>query len=118
MDYKKYNQFKTYFFTSIANFNTLTDYEINEQSFLLFNDALTKAFPRTAQRYMYYNQFLKFNNSPSLIRALQHKFVNNFVRAKIPQETYFKSAKVKATSSKQLQKNQQQKESYLILNHI
>lgn len=102
MDYKKFNKFQNYFFTSIGNFNTFTDYEINEFSFLLFN-SLTKAFPGTAQKYMYYNNFIKFDKCPELIRALQHKFVNRFTRARIPQAVFFKMGKkitVKKTAVK------------------
>lgn len=91
-DYKAFNKFQNYFFTNIQGFGLFTNFEINTHSFLLFN-SLTKAFPDTAKKFMFYNDFFKFNNSPDLIRALQHKFVNGFNRNRIPQGVYYKAAK-------------------------
>jgi len=91
-DYKAFNKFQNYFFTNIQGFNLFTNYEIKTHAFLLFN-SLTKAFPDTAKKYMFYNDFFKFDTSPELIKALQHKFINGFSRNRIPQAVYFPAAK-------------------------
>lgn len=93
-NYQAFNRFQTNFFTSIGGFSSYTNYEINQNAFMLFNN-ITKAFPAQATKFMFYNNILKFDNSPSLIRALQHKYVNNFTRARIPKEIYFKAGKKK-----------------------
>lgn len=93
-NYQHFNKFQNAFFTSIGQFNNYTNYEINQHAFMLFNN-ITKAFPTQGVKYMFYNNILKFDNCPSLIRALQHKYVNNFSRARIPSAIYFKGGKKK-----------------------
>ncbi len=101
IDYKAYNRIQYLFFTDRIGFNSLSDYEINQFSFLLFN-AITKVFPSSAKKYMFYNDFMKFDTCPNLIRALQTKFVSSWARNRIPQAVYFKSPKT--TKKKQTKK--------------
>lgn len=99
-NYQAFNRFQTNFFTSISGFNSYTNFEINQNAFMLFNN-ITKVFPAQAAKFMFYNSFLRFDSSPSLIRALQHKYVNNFTRARIPKEIYYKGGvKKKIAKSK------------------
>lgn len=115
-NYKFFNKFQNYFFTNIHGFKSFTDYEINENSFLLFG-SITKAFPTTAKKYMFYNDFLKFNKCPSLIRALQHKFINNFSRPRIPQAVFFPTAK-KTKSKSEVKSTTDKKSTYIKFNDL
>jgi len=91
-DYRAFNRFQNDFFTNRTAFQRYTDYEINRHSFMLFQN-ITKIFPTQAVRFMFYNDFLKFNKNPSIIRALQTKYVNGFTRARLPKEIFYKQGK-------------------------
>lgn len=93
-DYQAFNKFQTYFYTSIEGFEQFTNFEIKTHTFVLLSN-LTKGFPTLATEIMdvYAPDFVTFDNSPSLIKALQRRFVNNFSKPRVPQHIYYKKAK-------------------------
>lgn len=98
-NYEMFNKFQTYFYTSIPDFENFTHYQIKTNAFQLLSN-MTKAFPNLAvdimDVYVPGTDFVKFDECPSLIKALQRKFVNGFSRSKIPQPIFYKSLKAKA----------------------
>ena len=98
VDYFAFNKFQTYFYTDIAGFETFTNFEIKSNAFVLLTN-LIKGFPNlgTDMLNVYAPGFVTFDNSPSLIKALQRKFVNNFSRVRVPQHIYFKQQKLATT---------------------
>ena len=94
-DYQEFNKFQTLFYTDINQFSQYTHYEINKHAFTLLNN-LIKGFPHQAIEVLdTYSPNVKAIQSPSIIIALQRKFVNNFSRARVPQHVYYKSLKPK-----------------------
>jgi len=103
-NYQFFNKFQIMFYTSITEFNKFTHFEIKNNSFLLLNN-LMKGFPHTATEILdIYSPHIKAIESPSIIIALQRKFVNNFSRARVPQHVYYKS-KTKAESKKKIKES-------------
>lgn len=94
-NYEAFNKFQTYFYTNVNEFNNFTNYEIKEHSFTLLVN-MSKGFPALSADIMnvYCKDFISFRECPTLIKALQRKFVNGFFRAKFPQFIYYKTPKV------------------------
>ena len=109
VDYTFFNKFQAYFYTDIVAFSEFTNFEIKQNTFVLLTN-LIKGFPVLGTEIMdvYAPGFVTFDNSPSLIKALQRKFVNNFSRPRVPQHIYFKQQKLtpnKKTKIKKIDKN-------------
>lgn len=105
VDYTFFNKFQTYFYTNIAEFSKFTNYEIKQNAFVLVNN-IAKGLPTLSTEIsnVYCKGFINFQECPSLILALQRKFVNGFSRARIPQSIFYKTPKVtklKAVAAKQ-----------------
>lgn len=102
--YNLFNKVQTLFYTSIEGFNELTNYEIKQCAFMLIN-TLAKGFPNVANILInIYSPNVKAIESPEILKALQHKFVNPYQprKGQLPQFLYFKnledkSQKLKAT---------------------
>lgn len=95
-DFAFFNKFQTYFYTNIEAFEQFTNFEIKQNSFTLLHN-LIKGYPVLGTDIMnvYAPGFIYFDSCPSLIKALQRKFVNNFSRVRVPQHVYYKSLKPK-----------------------
>lgn len=88
-----FNKFQTMFYTSVEGLNTYTNYEFNMHAYTLLNN-LGKGFPLLSVMVTnVYSEFVKFNECPSLIKALQRNFVNGFSKARMPQHIYYKPQK-------------------------
>jgi len=91
--FEEFNRFQTSFYTNIKTFNEFTLFDFRRHGFtLLYN--LSKGFPNLS------NIFLNLKGigwtgteSPSVLKALQRNFVNNFNATKIPNFIYYKSEK-------------------------
>lgn len=100
MDFQAFNRFQNSFYTSISEFNKYTDFEIRSMSYLLLNNII-KGNPDLAFNIMnIYSDNVKALQSPAIIKALQHKFINGFSRSKVPQYIYFKDQSKSNKSTK------------------
>lgn len=98
--YQEFNKFQTYFYTDIVKFNNYSNYDIKKHAFVLLNN-IAKGFPELADTIgNLYSPIVKAIQSPAIIKALQHRFVNPYSYCRVPQFIYFKSqAKTKEKSS-------------------
>lgn len=98
--YEELNRVQTQFYTSIDGFNALTDFEIKRNAFMIIQN-IAKGFPALSNILLnVYSPAFKGIESPALLRALQHKFVNQYHRGGIPKFLYYKSLKEKAEKQK------------------
>ena len=98
--YQELNNFQALFFTNISKFQDYTNFEIKKFGYILINN-IAKGFPNLADII----SNLKGINwtgvtSPALIKALQHRFVNKYSQARIPQFIYFKNLKPEKSTEK------------------
>lgn len=99
-EYQELNNFQTMFFTDKNKFQEVTNFEVKKFGYILINN-LAKGFPNLADIIIN----LKGINwsgvtSPSLLKALQHRFVNGFSTARVPQFIYFKNLKPEKSTEK------------------
>lgn len=94
-NYQEFNQFQTYFYTNINQFNMFSNFEIKRNSVQLLVN-ISKGYPNLAYEILnIYSPDVKAIESPAIIKALQrNKFVNGFSKPKIPQYIFFKTVKV------------------------
>lgn len=93
-DYAFYNRFQNDFYKNINNFKNYSNYDINQNSYMLIN-GIAKGYPHLAMDVLgIYGSVIKFNECPDLIRALQYRFVNGFVSNNM-NHVYFKQSKNK-----------------------
>ena len=97
-NFQEFNQFQTYFYTNINQFNMFSNFEIKRNSVQLIIN-ISKGYPNLAYEILnIYSPDVKAVESPAIIKALQRsKFVNGFSKPKIPQYIYFKTVKVPKT---------------------
>lgn len=97
--YEFFNKFQTDFYKSVQGFSKYSNYDINNNSFMLMN-VLAKGYPILAFEIMsIYGNVIKFSECPDLIRALQHNFTSGYSRNPM-KHVYFKQATKKAKSVK------------------
>lgn len=98
-NFQEFNQFQTYFYTNVAQFNMYSNFEIRRNSVALLTN-ICKGFPLLAKDILNaYSPDVKAVESPAIIKALQRaKFVNGFSKSKVPQYIYYKN--LKAVKSK------------------
>lgn len=99
-EHAAFNKFQTMFYTDIKGLDNYTNYEFKLYSFRLLNN-LTKGFPLLSVLIsnVYSPEFIKFDECPSLIKALQRKFINGFSRVAVPKFIYYPSPKATKTKS-------------------
>lgn len=108
-NFQEFNQFQTYFYTNVAQFNMYTNFEIKRNSVALLTN-ICKGFPLLADEILnVWSPEVKAIESPAIIKALQRaKFVNGFSKVKVPQYIYYKNlkaAKVKVPKVKVVKSN-------------
>ena len=93
-NFQEFNQFQTYFYTNINQFNMYTNFEIKRNSVQLLTN-ICKGFPLLSIEILnIYSNDVKAIESPAIIKALQRaKFINGFSKPKVPQYIYFKNLK-------------------------
>lgn len=98
-NYQELNRVQTLFYTSIEGFNALTNFEIKRNAFMIIQN-LGKGFPALSNILLNtYSPVVKAIESPEILKALQHKFVNQYKRAAVPKFIYFKNLKDKEEKS-------------------
>lgn len=104
--YQEFNKFQTLFYTDITKFNNYSNYDIKKHAFVLLNN-MAKGFSELADTFgNLYSPIVKTIQSPAIIKALQHRFVNPYSYCRVPQFIYYKSmAKSKDTKSKDTKKS-------------
>lgn len=99
--YQELNRIQNLFYTSIEGFNALSDFEIKRNAFIMLQN-IGKGFPALSHLVMnIYSPVVKAIESPAILKALQHKFVNPYKRSSgVPKFLYYKSLKEKAETGK------------------
>ena len=97
-NFQEFNQFQTYFYTNVNQFNMFSNFEIKRNSVQLIIN-ISKGYPNLAYEILnIYSPDVKAVESPAIIKALQRsKFVNGFSKPKIPQYIFYKTVKVPKT---------------------
>lgn len=97
-NFQEFNQFQTYFYTNINQFNMFSNFEIKRNSVQLIIN-ISKGYPNLAYEILnIYSPDVKAVESPAIIKALQRsKFVNGFSKPKIPQYIFYKTVKIPKT---------------------
>ena len=105
--YQELNRVQNLFYTSIQGFNQLSDFEIKRNAFVILQN-MGKGFPALSHMIMnIYSPIVKAIESPAILKALQHKFVNPYKRSSgVPKFLYYKSLKDKSDTSKKPSKKQ------------
>lgn len=95
-NYEEFNKFQNYFYTDATRFAQFSDFEIKRNSVMLLTN-IAKGFPHLANDILnIYSPAVKAVECPAILIALQRsKFVNSFVRPRIPKYIYFKKNKPK-----------------------
>lgn len=89
--YQEFNKFQTYFYTDVIRFDNYSNYDIKKHAFVLLNN-IAKGFPDLADTIgNLYSPIVKAIQSPAIIKALQHRFVNPYSHCRVPQFIYYKS---------------------------
>ena len=101
MDYQRFNKFQTLFYTNIHGFQEFSNFDIKNYSFLLL-EQMVKVYPVLATEIIniYVPNFIKFNECPTLIYALQRRFVNGFSRTRVPHQIFYKSMRSRTSKKK------------------
>lgn len=112
-NFQEFNQFQTYFYTNVNQFNMFSNFEIKRNSVQLIIN-ISKGYPNLAYEILnIYSPDVKAVESPAIIKALQRsKFVNGFSKPKIPQYIFYKTVKV--PKSKEVKKKILKKDKNLI----
>lgn len=98
--YQELNAFQTAFFTNINKFQDYTNFEIKKFGYILINN-IAKGFPNLADIISNLKGIdWTAVTSPAIIKALQHRFVNKFTQARVPQFIYFKNLKPEKSTEK------------------
>lgn len=100
--YNLFSKIQTLFFTSIPGFNELSNYEIKQCAFMLLN-SIGKGFPQLSHVIInIYSPHVKAIESPEIIKALQHKFVNPYQprQGMLPQFVFYKNLEDKSQKAK------------------
>ena len=100
-NFQEFNQFQTYSYTNINQFNMYSNFEIKRNSVQLLVN-ICKGYPFLSQEILnIVSPDVTAITSPAIIKALQRaKFVNGFSKAKIPQYIFYKNNKVKTPKVK------------------
>lgn len=91
--YAEFNKVQTLFYTSITEFNELTNFELKRNAFMLISN-IGKGFPALSNIIInIYSPHVKAIESPEILKALQHRFVNPYQPRKgsLPKFIYFKN---------------------------
>lgn len=98
--YAEFNKFQQAFFQDIDKFSDYTNFECKKFGYILINN-LAKGFPALAN-IITNIKGLNWSGvqSPDLLKALQHNFVNPYVRARIPNFIYYKNLKPEKETAK------------------
>jgi phosphoribosylformylglycinamidine (FGAM) synthase PurS component len=98
--YEAFNNFQTAFYTNISVFEGLTNIEFKNNGYMLLNN-LAKGYPHLAGLFFNVKGFgWSGPESPSILKALQKKFVNNFNSVRVPKFIYFKQNKPEKEKTK------------------
>ncbi len=98
--YQELNTFQTNFFTNINKFSEYTNFEVKKFGYILINN-IAKGFPNLADIIINLKGIeWTAVTSPALIKALQHRFVNKYSQARVPQFIYFKNLKPEKSTEK------------------
>lgn len=94
--YAEFNKVQTLFYTDVVGFNELTNFELKRNAFMLISN-VGKGFPALANVIInIYSPHVKAIESPEILRALQHRFINPYSPRKgsLPKFIYFKNLDV------------------------
>lgn len=93
-NFQEFNQFQTYFYTNVNQFNMYSNFEIKRNSVALLTN-ICKGYPMLAKQILdIWSPEVKGIESPAIIKALQRaKFINGFSKVKVPQYIYYKNMK-------------------------
>lgn len=98
--YNEFNKFQTLFFTDTEKFKEYSNYEIKRFGYILINN-IAKGFPNLAD-ILYNLKGLNWTGitSPEILKALQHNFVNKYVKTRVPPFVYYKNLKPEKDTQK------------------
>lgn len=102
--YSEFNKVQTLFYTNVEEFKNLTNFELKRNAFMLISN-IGKGFPALANIIInIYSPHVKAIESPELLRALQHRFINPYSPRKgsLPKFIYFKNYEIKVDKAKKI----------------
>ena len=96
--YEGFNHFQSDFFTSVKKFDEYSHYEIGMYGYQLLNN-ISKGFPNLINIVINLKGIgWSGVQSPTILKALQYRFVNEFTSGRIPRFVFFKNNRERSSN--------------------